>query len=169
MNFISILEDAQSSAFGLWKFNFLLHRMIPFNKPHGLKVTQITANKAVVHIPFKKANLNHIKGLHACVQATAAEYASGLLLLSRLGFKDYRIIMESMELKYSYQGKIAANAVFELSEESLEKEIKIPLERGEVVYYKAQISVKDEKGNELCIATTNWQLKPWNKVKTKTT
>lgn len=73
-----------------------------------------------------------------------------------------------MELKYLYQGKIAANAVFELTEESLEKEINGPLKNGEVIYYNAQISVKDEKGNELCIANTNWQLKPWNKVKTKT-
>ncbi len=169
MNFNNILEDAQSSAFGLWKFNFLLHRMIPFNKPHGLKVTTITPNKVVVFIPYKKANLNHIKGLHACVQATAAEYASGLLLLSRLGFKDYRIIMESMDLKYLYQGKVPANATFELSDEVLANDIKAPLEKGEVIYYQAQISVKDEKGNELCIATTNWQLKPWNKVKTKTT
>lgn len=168
MNFNKILNDAQSSSFGLWKFNFLLHRMIPFNKPHNLKVKEITANKVVVGIPYQKSNLNHIKGLHACVQATAAEYASGLLLLSRLGFKDYRIIMESMDLKYLYQGKISANATFELNEETLENEIKIPLKRGEVIYYKAQISVKDEKGNELCIALTNWQLKPWNKVKTKT-
>ncbi len=168
MNFNKIISDAQTTSFGLWKFNFLLHRMIPFNKPHNLKVTEITPNRVVVNIPYKKSNLNHIKGLHACVQATAAEYASGLLLLSRLGFKHYRIIMESMELKYLYQGKIAANAVFELTEESLEKEINGPLKNGEVIYYNAQISVKDEKGNELCIANTNWQLKPWNKVKTKT-
>ena len=85
MDLNKIIKSAQSSNFGLWKFNFILHRVIPFNKPHNLKVVHIDSNKVVVNIPYKKSNLNHIKGLHACVQATAAEYASGLLLLSRLG------------------------------------------------------------------------------------
>lgn len=167
MDLNKIIKSAQSSNFGLWKFNFILHRVIPFNKPHNLKVVHIDSNKVVVNIPYKKSNLNHIKGLHACVQATAAEYASGLLLLSRLGFKDYRIIMEGMELSYLFQGKMDAEATFEIKEETLQNEIMIPLKKGEVIYYKCHISVKDKKGNELCIAKTNWQLKPWNKVKTK--
>lgn len=167
MNFNSIISSAQKSKFGLWKFNFLLHRMIPFNKPHRLKVESISPNKVVVKIPYFKKNLNHIKGLHACVLATAAEYSSGLLLLSRLGFKDFRIIMESMEIKYSYQGKMDAYATYEITNDEINHKIVIPLQSDESVYFQCRISVKDKKGNELCIAKTNWQIKPWNNVKTK--
>ncbi len=167
MNFNSIISSAQKSKFGLWKFNFLLHRMIPFNKPHQLKVWTIESNKVVVKIPYFKKNLNHIKGLHACVLATAAEYSSGLLLLSRLGFKDYRIIMESMDLKYLYQGKMEAFATYEITDKEINEKIIDPLKTEGSVYFQCIISVKDKKGNELCSAKTNWQIKSWNKVKTK--
>lgn len=167
MNLESLIESAKSSTFGLWKLNFLLKRFIPFNKPHGFKVIELTDHKVVVRIPFKKSNLNHIKGLHACGMATAAEYSSGLLLLSRLGIKKYRIIMESLIAEYHFQGKMSAVAIYELSNKELEKEVIEPIKRNGEVYKKCIISVKDDEGNMLCTITTNWQIKSWEKVKTR--
>lgn len=167
MNLDSIIESAKKTKFGLWKLNFLLLRFIPFNKPHGFKVVELTDQKVSVKIPYKKSNLNHIKGLHACGMATAAEYSSGLLLLSRLGIKNYRIIMESLHADYHFQGKMPATATYQISNEELVNEIIEPLKLKDHIYKKCVIEVKDDQNNLLATITTNWQIKAWNKVKTK--
>ena len=122
MDFNKLIRSAQTSRFGLWKLNFLLKRLIPFNRPHGIKIIDLTANRVEVLLPMKNANLNHLKGLHACGLATAAEFSSGFLLLSRLGIENYRLIMQSLEVEYFYQGKTDARAIYELSDEELEEE-----------------------------------------------
>ena len=167
MNVDKLIENAKTSKWGLLKLNFLLQRFIPFNRPHGLKVTTISDNKSVVKIPYWRINQNHLKGIHACCLATAAEYCSGFLLLHKLGMKNYRLIMESMEISYKYQGKTEAFASFTIDEEDFQKNVLIPLKSKGVVYKKCIIQVNDKNGNLLCEATTNWQIKTWNKVKTK--
>lgn len=167
MNIDALIEKAKVSNFGKWKLNFLLQRFIPFNRPHGLKVNSISSNKVVVKIPYWRINQNHLKGIHACCLATAAEYCSGFLLLHRLGMKNFRIIMESLEVKYHYQAKMLSYATFEIEEEDFQKNILEVLKKGEIVYKKCLIKVHDKENNLICEATTNWQLKSWKQVKTK--
>lgn len=167
MNFEQLFEQAKKSRFGRWKLNFLLQRYIPFNHPHDLKVKELSDWEIKVAIPYKRKNLNHLKGLHACVLATASEFSSGLLLLYRLGFKDYRIIMKSFEVEFHYQGKTAAIASFSIDETKFENEIRKPLLENGEVFTVCEIHCHDLEGNLLCTAKTNWQLKTWNKVKTK--
>lgn len=75
--------------------------------------------------------------------------------------------MESMEVSYKYQGKTDAFATFTIEEEEFNSAILQPLKSEGVVYRKCCIDVHDISGNLLCIATTNWQIKTWEKVKTK--
>jgi len=118
-------------------------------------------------LPYKKSNLNHLKGLHACAMATAAEYASGLLLLYKSGLGKYRIIMESLQVSYHYQGRTNATATFEMNDQTFQDTVLIPLEKNGVVYVKCNIPLKDKEGNLLCEVSTNWQIKQWDNVKTK--
>ncbi len=166
MNFVKLIEQAEGSRFKLRVLNFLLHRYIPFNKPHGLKLTKINKEKVEVSIPFKKKNLNHIKGLHACVLATAAEYSSGLLLLYKIGSKDYRIIMESLRVEYHYQAKMEATATFEITDSEFHETVLTPLNNKGIVFKECIIKLHDKSGNHLCTAYTNWQIKAWKSVKT---
>lgn len=165
MNFSKLISDAQTSGFGKWKLNFLLQRFIPFNKPHGIKILELSSNRVEVLLPYKRKNLNHIKGLHACAMATSAEFASGFLLLSRLGVENYRLIMQSLEVEYFYQGKENAKAIYEITEEDLLNKIIEPLKTQEKVNYSCVIQVEDQSGNHLCTAKSNWQIKSWTKVK----
>ncbi len=167
MNFEKLVHKAQTNSCYKRLLNVALHMKIPFNKPHGLRVEQLSTNTSVVSIPFKRSNQNHLKGLHACVLATAGEYASGLLILNKLGVKDYRIIMESLSVKYVYQGKTKAKAVFEITDERLQEEVIIPLKKEESSFLTCDIPITDEQSNLLCTVTTRWQIKPWNKVKFK--
>lgn len=167
MNIDKLIEKAKVSTFSRWKLNFLLQRYIPFNRPHGLQISSISKNEVQVKIPYWRINQNHLKGLHACCLATAAEYCSGFLLLHRLGLKKYRLIMESLNVEYKYQGKSEAIARFHLEEQKFEEELLKPLEKDGLVFIKCKIEVHDVDQNLLCVATTNWQIKTWDKVKTK--
>ncbi len=167
MDIEKLIADAGKSKFALWKLNFALLRGIPFNKPHNLEVIGISGHKTVVKYPHKRSNLNHIKGLHACGLATAAEYAAGLTLLAKLGASKYRFILESLEMKYHYQGKKDAIAKCTVDEESLRKEVIEPLATDDdAAYIKCEAKVYDVDGNHLSTGISTWQIKRWEKVET---
>ncbi len=163
-----LLEKAKTSKRHLRMLNFGLKRMIPFNKPHGFDVVEIGDRSVKILIPYKRKNFNHIKGLHACGLATISEYATGMVLLNTLDPKEYRIIMQRMEMDYHYQGKMDAYASFSVTDEWLEKEVIAPLKSAESVVVKCEVKIHDAQNNHLTTGNIFWQVKNWSKVKTKT-
>lgn len=167
MNINTILRKAQHSSFYLRLLNMGLSRMIPFNKPHGFKVIEIKDDVLKTLLPYRKSNFNHIKGIHACALATVSEFTTGFLMVSRIDPKKYRIIMKTMEMDYHYQGKMDAIAVFTISENWLEEKIYKPLKDTESIVVICEIKIHDKKGNHLSTGKIHWQVKSWDKVKTK--
>lgn len=167
MNITKLIERARHSAFNLWLLNAGLHRFIPFNKPHGFTITEIGDFHIKIRIPFRRRNLNHIRGLHACALATVSEYATGLLIISKLGFETYRIILQRLEMDYHYQGKSDSTAEFAISQEWLDKSIVGPLQNQEAVVVPCEIKVFDSQGKQLTTGNVYWQIKKWSSVKTK--
>ncbi len=161
-----LLTRAQHSGFYRWWLNQVLNQLIPFNKPHGIKVLALTAHEIKTLLPYKKKNLNHIKGLHAMALATLSEFTTGLLLLRILGTKKYRIIMQEINIQYHYQGKISAVAKFGMNQQQIIENIKQPLTTMESIVIPCEIKTCDLDGNQLTYATIHWQLKPWKQVKT---
>lgn len=162
-----LAHRASSSAFYLWIFNNLISRVVPFNKPHGFRITDISDDRIRVLLPYRKKNLNHIRGLHACALATLTEFAAGLLLLLKLGTSDYRIILQKLTMEYHYQGKMDAVAEFSLTDQWIKEQIRDVLIRQETVTVACQVKIYDVNGNHLSTGESLWQLKPWSKVKTK--
>ena len=154
---------------GLYKklLNLGLNWMIPFNKPHGFKIIEVSDYGAKTLIPYKKSNFNHIKGLHACGLATISEFTTGFVLVNQLDPKKYRLIMQKLEMEYFYQGKMDAYGHFEVSEEWMNDNIYNPLEENEAVVVICEIKIHDKEGNHLTTGKIHWQIKPWDKVKTK--
>lgn len=163
----NFIERAKHSKFYLWLLNAGLARMIPFNKPHGFKILEVGDYHIKLLIPYKRKNLNHIRGLHACALATISEYATGLLLISKLGFDTYRIIMQRLEMDYHYQGKMDATAHFAISKEWLDQNIYLPLKSQESAIVVCEIKIYDAKENHLTTGKVHWQIKEWKRVKTK--
>lgn len=163
----SIFQKAKTSSVYLRLLNWLLTRMIPFNKSHDLKVQETTDSKISVRLPYKRRNLNHIKGIHACAMATLTEYTSGLFLISKLGMSKYRIILQKLDMEYHYQGKMDAVATFGLSDEWLKQHIIDPLADSDSVVIVCEVKILDVKGNHLSTGRASWQLKDWHKVKTR--
>ncbi len=164
----SLLEKARHSKFYLWVLNTGLSRMIPFNKPHGFKVLELGDYHLKTRLPYRKKNLNHIRGMHACALATLSEYTSGLLLISKLGFSQYRIILQRLEMDYHYQGKMDAEAVYSINQQWLDEKIFQPLKQSESVIITCEVKIHDVAGNHLTTGKVHWQIKEWKRVKTKT-
>ncbi|MBT1696294.1 DUF4442 domain-containing protein [Fulvivirgaceae bacterium PWU4] len=163
-----ILQKAKSSSFYRWVLNLALDRMVPFNKPHGFRVVEIGDYRLKILLPYRRKNLNHIRGLHACAMATVSEFTTGFLLISKLDPKKYRLIMQRLEMDYHYQGKMDAHAEFVISSDWLEANIFGPLKTKESVVVNCQVPIHDVKGNHLSTGNVHWQIKDWSKVKTKT-
>ena len=146
--------------------NFALGRLIPFNRPHAFRVIEISDNAIKVSLPYKKVNLNHIKGLHACALATVSEFSTGLLLLHELDTSKYRIILKNLQMDYHYQGKMDAVASYSISDQWVHEHISIPLENQDSTVVICEVKVHDIQGNHLTTGHVHWQIKLWQKVKT---
>jgi acyl-coenzyme A thioesterase PaaI-like protein len=167
MNLTKIIEKAKNSSFYLWLLNNGLSRMIPFNKPHGFKIVEIHQDAIKTMLPYKKANMNHIKGIHACALATLSEFTTGLMILYKLDVKKYRIIMKRIEMEYHFQAKLDTFASFTIDEKWVAEKIERPLQKQDAVVVDCQIDLHDAEGNHLSSGDIYWQIKPWEKVRTK--
>jgi len=168
MNPAKLIEKAKQSSFYLWLLNVALSRMIPFNLPHGFEIMMLSDAGIKIRLPYKKRNLNHVRGLHACALATLSEFTTGFLLISRLGMDKYRLILQRLEIDFHYQGKMDAEAMFSVDEQWLDKKIYQPLQTSDSVVVACEVKINDTQGNLLTTAIVHWQLKDWKKVKTKT-
>lgn len=163
----ALLERAKTSRLYLRLLNWGLFRMIPFNAPHQFTVIEIKDWELKIELPFIRKNLNHISGLHACALATVSEYTTGLMLISKLPASKYRLILQRLEMEYHYQGKTKAFGSFSISKEWLMEKVIDPLQAQEAVVVPCEIKIHDKKGNHLTTGIVYWQIKLWNKVKTK--
>ncbi len=118
-------------------------------------------------LPYRRANLNHIKGIHACALATLCEYTCGLQLMNVLDASAYRIILQKLEMEYVYQAKSAVIASFSLSKSQAEDLILKPLLLADSVTHTFDLTLKDSNAKIICKAMITWQVKPWSKVRTK--
>lgn len=157
---------AKSSSFHLRLLNLALDSVVPFNKPHGFRIVEIGDHHITTLIPYRKRNLNHIRGLHACALATLSEFTTGFLLLTRLDSGKYRLIMQRLEMEYHYQGKMDSTATYSMTRDALEKEIIGPLEARDSVVTVCEVKIHDREGNHLTTGKVHWQIKDWKKVKT---
>lgn len=164
---VKIIEKAKRSPIYLKVLNWSIDRMIPFNKPHGFRIVAIGDYYLKTLLPYKRKNMNHIRGLHACALATLSEYTTGFLLVSKLDGKKYRLILQRLEMDYHYQGKMNATAEFSASEPWFKENIYQPLQINDAITVPCEIKIHDVQGNHLTTAKVFWQVKNWSKVKTK--
>ena len=162
----ALLNGARQSAWKRRLLNFILPKLIPFNAPHGFKVIPQKDGGIRVRIPYWRINRNHIKGTHACALATGSEMCAGLSLLERLDPKKHRLIMRTLHMEYHYQAKKHAHAFAKPSDADMEQILREMEDKG-VAEYASTVQVKDTDGNLLATGTVTWQVKDWNKVRTR--
>ena len=162
-----LIKKAETSSFYLWLLNNILWKKIPFNNPHKIKIEKVESGALTISLPYKRKNKNHIGGIYACALATLSEYISGLTLMSSISEKEYRIILKNINITYHYQAKMKVQATFSLSEEFLQNEIIKPLKTSDSIFKELAVELYDTQKNHICTGLINWQIKKWEKVKTK--
>lgn len=167
MNVPQLLSRARHSMLWRWWANALLPWIIPFNRPHGFRVAPLKEGGISVEVPYWRINRNHIKGIHACALATAAEMCSGLTVLEQLDPKHYRMIMRELRMQYHYQAKRRTIASSAPTIDEIEEQVVRPLQQAEAVDYTNTVILRDVSGNHIATGTVTWQVKPWSKVRTK--
>jgi acyl-coenzyme A thioesterase PaaI-like protein len=163
----TLVKKARYSHWSLFVLNLLLARTIPFNAPHRFRIREVGEDKVVAFAPYRKRNFNHIRGIHACAIATVAEFSAGLMLLTKLDPAKYRIIMARLDARYFYQAKKDIIARAELSTERAGQEVISVLEKNESATIDMTTTVQDVSQNSVAEVTTSWQVKRWDKVRTK--
>lgn len=158
-------RKAGNSTFFRWLFNRVLWRTVPFNHPHQLKVTGFEEEALTIEAPYRKANRNHVKGIHAYLLATLCEYAVGLSLMLRIDPKQYRLLLKSIRMTYHYQARSKVHIRWGISEEELATIVEA-LKIEDALTKTFMAKVYDESGNHICTGEIEWQLKAWNKVAT---
>lgn len=167
MNLSALLSSARTSGFKRWWLQHALNWSIPFNRPHGFHVRPLPEGGISVRIPNWRINHNHIRGVHACALATAAEMCSGLSLLEKLDPRQYRLIMRSLLMEYHYQAKMETTATCVLSDADLESKVIAPLRSSDRVDHTSTVRLEDKAGNHIATGTITWQVKAWDKVRTR--
>ncbi|MFZ9055839.1 MAG: DUF4442 domain-containing protein [Flavobacteriales bacterium] len=167
--FFWALERAKSGH-PFW-LNAIFRRILPFNVPHGIRVRSFQDGAVEVDLPSRRANRNHLKGMHACAIATACEFCSGLAVLSRFNMSDYRLIMNRLEVDYTRRpepGSCLARS--EVSPE-LSGEIQAMMQQSEdgAARFQMTSTLFDSEGNEVAVAQVHWHVKAWSQVQFKPT
>lgn len=164
---VTLKDRAKTSPFWLWVLNRALGRIIPFNRPHGFRLLEVGDDFIRTTSSYRRSNHNHVRGIHACAIATVAEFSAGFLLLTKLDPAAYRLIMSRIEVDYHYQAKQRIISESRVSDRECEEKVVEPLKTGEIVSITMESRVRDIEGNDIATACTTWQIKRWDRVRTK--
>ncbi len=165
----NLIKKGRTSRFWLRVLNTFLAYIIPFNRPHGFRILEIGEDRIQTLAPYRRKNHNHLRGIHACAIATIGEFSAGFLLLSKLDPAEYRLILSKLEVTYIYQAKqeIVAQAI--LKDEHFQERVLEPLRKEESCSLLMETQIHDREGNDIADVQTTWQIKRWDKVRTKVT
>lgn len=162
----TLIKKAQHSPARLWLLNQILSFSIPFNKPHGFKISAIEDYKIITKAPYRKKNFNHLRGIHACAIATVGELSAGLSLMHHFSPKQFRFIMSHLTVDYHYQAKKGIFAETIISQE-IKTHILDALNQSEKTLQTITTDIYDTENTKIATVQTTWQIKDWKHVKTK--
>jgi acyl-coenzyme A thioesterase PaaI-like protein len=162
------IRRAETSGAYLWILNKLLLYVIPFNRPHGLKVLRISRTDVDVSLPFRVQNRNHVGGLHACALATCAEYAAGLVLLSNFPPDKNRLLLKRLDITFEIQARTGVTAQCTIDPACLNL-LKENLTESGSTPISLPVEVRDNENKVVCRLQVDWQIKRWDLVRSHST
>ncbi len=137
--------------------DILLNIGIPFNRWLGLKVKEISRDRVMIESPPTVLRRNHVGTAHACAQALIGEYAAGLVVAQHFPLETYRMIIGRLEIDY---GKAGRGTLFGLAEAP----VPFPELENEEGWVPMKTVISNEKGEEIAVCHTRWQVKSWARI-----
>ena len=159
------VDRAKSGDFA-W-LNLVFRRVLPFNAPHGIKIVGLDENHVRVVLPSRRANQNHLKGMHACAMATACEFCSGMAVLIRFDMADYRLIMNRLEVNYVRRPASGDCTALADIPEALKARVNAEIEQSEdgASRFVLPSRLLDSEGEVVAEAQVHWHVKTWSRVR----
>lgn len=154
------------SSMELMIIDKVLKFMIPFNAPHGFRLLTLNDEEVKIRLPYKNKNLNHLKGIHACALATVGEFCAGMSLIRSFPMSKYRPILSKLNVEYLYQGKTDVIGTIKIVPDKI-LAVKDEIETAGKSLIELETIVTDKQQNVVAKVFTTWQIKSWDKVKTK--
>jgi len=159
---LPVVEKIQNKKLKNWIFDQALYLMVPFNRGLGFKIESISVDGVTIRSPSRLRRKNHVKSAHACALAVLGEYAAGLLVAQKYPPNLYRPVIGMLHVDYVKQGRGVLTA--QAQPPSVWPEIK----DGEG-WIEMTTKIRNEKNEDIATCVTKWQVKEWNKVRTKPT
>lgn len=156
----------KDSKIALSLVNRVLNLAIPFNRPHKFKILELTETHSKVHLPFIRANKNHLATVHACSMATIGEYAAGIVLIKNFSIAKNRLIMKDLKIEFFKQAKEELYGHSFLSKDEKER-LELEFSNGENPVIEMVTQILNRKDEKIAEVVTTWQLKKWTKVQFK--
>lgn len=161
---LSKVINLSDTAFGLKALQRFLNTGIPFNSGHGFTFKRLSQEEALIELPFKRINKNHLGTVHACAIATLAEYPAGLLLIKNFDPADFRVVMLKLEADYHKHAVGTIQSRVKLSSDEANSILE-QLESEGLAQAKLTAHITDKNDQLLATITTTWQLKSWQDVR----
>ncbi len=135
-----------------------LEYVVPFNRGLGIKIKEISIKRVVLVSKDRWRRRNHVGSAHACFLALLGEYPAGLVIAQNFSFDQYRVIISNLQMEYKSlaHGRLTATATRPKEWPNIEN--------GEA-WLDMVVPIVDEEGKEVATATTKWQIKKWDQVK----
>lgn len=105
-------EEFRKTVSNQFKFGFFMLMKLPSAFFSGIRVREITNNKAVVTIPFKYLTKNPFKSVYFASQAMAAELSTGVLALQHIHKRKPAVSMLVFDMDAHFSKKARSRITF---------------------------------------------------------
>ena len=133
---------------------------VPWVRTAGLEFGETTAERAVVHLPERAEQHNHVAGPHAAMIFGLGETASGAVALAAFGATADRAVPLVVRAEIGYlrlaRGPLTAEAVLDRPA----AEVLAELDAGRRPEFGVSVRITDGEGRETTRMTVLWTLKP---------
>ena len=141
-------------------YRFFLITKLPIAWISGLKVNNVTSEKAQISIRYKYLNQNPFKSMYFACQAMAAEMSTGLLAMGYIDYHSQEISMLVMDLSCKFTKKAVGKIQFVCEDGILVKEaIQKAVDTNEGVLCEMTSVGYDEQGDCVSSFSVTWSFK----------
>lgn len=135
----------------------VLGNVVPFVGTAGLRIEELTEERAIVVVANRRRVQNHIGGVHAAAMTLIAETATGFVVGMNVP-EDRVPVVKSLTVEFKKRAKGGLRAVAELTADQRRSMREDP--KGEV---NVAIRLTDDEGKEPAFATMIWAWTPKRK------
>ncbi len=153
-------EQFRATLRSQFKFRFFLLKKLPIAYLSGLRLPEITEEKAVVTIPFKFLTQNPFRSMYFASQAMAAELSTGALALAETSWRKPRISMLVFDMKANFVKKATSKITFTCNDgKQFHDAVEECIKTGEGVTIEAKSVGIDKAGDVVSEFYFTWTFK----------